>query len=231
MSIKKRLMAAFLIVSMVLCMAVPAFAAAKSGSTAPETTNANKTFVVKTNMDNNQQDHNKQAIVRTEVLSNSATVQSVLHGKDKKPASFVALTTARDKDNKKHLITQVGNGKIGVFDSKKGRCVKSVTIGSTKKVTVAPNAFKNSSVNILRLKSKMVFKANAFKGTNNAAMKIYVIAPKKTAADFSFASGAFTGLSDKAVFTVTADAMTAAEFNKLKSKLVKAGFKGKIVRK
>ena len=203
MSIKKRLMAAFLIVSMVLCMAVPAFAAAKSGSTAPETTNANKTFVVKTNMDNNQQDHNKQAIV----------------------------TIARDKDNKKHLITQVGNGKIGVFDSKKGRCVKSVTIGSTKKVTVAPNAFKNSSVNILRLKSKMVFKANAFKGTNNAAMKIYVIAPKKTAADFSFASGAFTGLSDKAVFTVTADAMTAAEFNKLKSKLVKAGFKGKIVRK
>ena len=232
MNIKKKLLALLLIAVMTMSMVMPGLAATKSGSSAPETKPANKTYVVRTGMDNNQQDHAGKVVVRSKVTNKTAVVNDVLHGAGKKPDSFVALTVARDINNKKVWINQIGTGSKGIFDSQKGRCVKSVTIGSPVKVTVAAKAFAGSNVNILRLKSQnIVIKPNAFNGTKKADARIYIIPPKKTAASITVSSGSFKGLNAKSVISVSASAMSVAEFNKLRTKLTKAGFKGKIVRK
>ncbi|MBQ3392591.1 MAG: hypothetical protein IJG52_04165 [Lachnospiraceae bacterium] len=230
MNIKKRLMALVLIAAMVLTTALPVFAAStKSPDVGPETEPANKTFVIATDIDNNQQDHNKQVVVRTLVTSSKVEVQNITHGVGKKPASFVSFNVARDKDNVKHAIQTIGNGKTGVFNSAKGRCVTTAVVNSgASKVTIASNAFVGSKVKTLKLQSKKItVAANAFKGTQEKNAKIYLMGPqRRTAADVTVSKGSFSGLSKTSVFTVTKSTMNWAEYQKLRSKLRSAGFPG-----
>ena len=74
-------------------------------------------------------------------------------------------------------------------------------------------------------------KKNAFKGTKATKVKITISGKKRKASAFSFSKGAFNGLSKKSSIVVSKSTMTKKEFNKLKKKLQKAGFKGKITRK
>ena len=231
MNIKKRLMALVLTVAMVLTMALPVFAAStKSPDVGPETDPANRTYNVTDEIDNNTQDHGNAVVVRTVVNSKKVEVLSITNSAGVKPSTdFVSFNVARDINNVKQPIQTIGNGTKGVFDSQKGRVIKTALVSSkASKVTIAANAFKGSNIQTLKLQSKKItVSANAFKGTQVKNAKIYLMGPqRRTAADVTISKGSFSGLSKTSVFTVTKDTMNWAEYQKLRSKLRSAGFPG-----
>ena len=218
----KRVLASVLAAAMI-------FGCAVTASAADSPVKPDKTATTYT--DKNAKDHNKKVITST-VSKKAVTVVKVTSNKRKgKSATTVVFKVARNKKNKKVAITNLGNKKKGIFDSKKGRRIKKVYIASKKKVTINKNAFKGSKVTNLYVKSKLNVKKNAFKGTKVKNLKIKIYGPKKTAKSYTFAKGAFKGLSSKAKVTVSKKTMTKKQFKKLAKKLRKAGFKGKIVRK
>lgn len=125
-------------------------------------------------------------------------------------------------------IIQVGNGSAGVFDA----AIKKVIINSSAaEVTISTKAFTKSKVKTVEVNTASVrIKKNAFKGTKTKNPTIYINGAKK-ASDVKVGKGSFTGLSKKAKIVVSKKSMSKKQFNALKKKLRKKGFKGKIVRK
>lgn len=123
---------------------------------------------------------------------------------------------------------QVGNGAAGAFDA----AVKTVIVNSAEsEVLISTNAFNNSNVKTVEVNTPSVRIAkNAFQGTKTKNAIIKINGAKK-AADVKVVKGSFKGLSKKARIVVSKKSMTKKQFKKLKAKLKKKGFKGKIVRK
>ena len=230
MSIKKRVLTLVLAMAMVIGSAFSVYAATGSPT--------NPGFVAKTNHDVNTQDHGKKATVSTHV---GTTVRAVYKVEAKKGTSTVSLSVARDKKNRKVALTHLGatnlgshgnEGVKGVFNTTAGRRVKTVDIKTTaSKFRIGKQAFYGSNVGLLRVVGKNVsFGKDAFNGTKKKDIDIQICGSGRKASQFTFDKGAFNGLSSKARFLVRSTAMSASEFNKLKKKLIAAGFKGKIVR-
>ncbi len=233
MGFYRKVMAVVLVLVMILSLGLSCVAAG-SPSDGPESDDLNPGYDERTEIDTNTQDHvNKN--VKTKVVSpTSAVVQSVSSNAGERLATVVTFKVARDKDNEQVPITKIGNGVKGVFNSKKGRVVKTVLVTTkAKTLTVARNAFRGSNVKNIKLRNakKTVIQKDAFKGTKNSNVKIYIQRSKRNASAFTFAKGAFDGLSSKAQVIVDKSTMTAKEFKKLEKKLKAAGFKGRITRK
>ena len=168
--------------------------------------------------DNNSKDHVNKTVT-TAVTKTDATVTKVASNSAKNSA--VELEFAKDGAGKKVDITVIGNGKKGVFDSKKGRKVKQAIIKSkASKVVVKAKAFKGSKIKKIQITSKkVVFSKNAFKGTKQKTLTLKV----KKASQVQFKKGALKGLK-----TIKIKGASKAEKKKIKKALKKAGFKGKI---
>ena len=229
----RKVMAVALVLAMVFSL-VATCGAAGSPTDGPVSGDTNPGYDEATDIDSNTQDHINKT-VKTKVNSEtSAVVQSVSSKAGAKSAKTVVIRVARDEDNKEVPITRLGNGTKGVFNSKKGRVVTQVQVKTAAPTfTIAKAAFKGSKVKTIRLMNakKTVIKKNAFKGTKATKVKITISGKKRKASAFSFSKGAFNGLSKKSSIVVSKSTMTKKEFNKLKKKLQKAGFKGKITRK
>ena len=219
MGFKKSFAAAVLAVSMIVGSVCSA-AAATSPSKAP---------AVKNYIDYNKQDHSKTMVVSK--IDSKGTVGNTVRVKAKsgKNNDETKLSIARNAQGKKVPITVVGDGKTGVFSTKDGRKVTKVIIGSSKQITVKANAFKRSNVKKLTLAGRVNIKKDAFKGTSYKPVIIQI--RLKKASSVTVTKGSFNGLSSKATIVVQKSKMSAAEFKKLSSKLKKAGFKGRILRR
>lgn len=234
MSIKKKIVSLVLIAAMVMSMAASVLAATNSPSNVPTTDVPNKGFDVKSNSDNNTQDHGVYKVVKTRVITGvSNIVYEVLSSSKASNKTSIDLAFARNKNNKVVVITRVGNNKVGVFDSARGRIITNVTVSSPAgKVILCTNCFKNSSVSTLTLKGqRYTLRKNFFYGAKVKNPTINITGTKKKSSDILMYSGCFNGLNNKAKIVVSASTMTASEFSKLKARFVKLGFKGTIVRK
>ena len=217
----KRMIAAALAATMILGSALSV-----SAATSP----VNPGYDTKKNIDENKQDHYKKT-VDAKISGNSATVVSVeSSGKKTSGQKTVVFKVARNAKNKQVPVTNLGNKKKGIFDSKKGRNIETVKITSAKRVTINKLTFKGSKVKNLYASSKLRIRKNAFKGTKVKNLYFRINGKKKAAKNYTFEKGAFNGLSKKARIVVSKKTMTKKQFNLLKKKLQKAGFKGKIKR-
>lgn len=202
------------------------FATAASGATtSPGKAPASKTYV-----DKNTEYHDNSTVVSAvNAKSTAATVTKAYANNNKSNAKTVTLKNAQNAKGKAVPITVVGNGKTGIFNSKKGKKVTTLKLSSKKKMTVKANALKGSKIKKVVVNTKVSLKKNAFKstGVKNPTITINV----KKASYVTVAKGAFTGLNKKAKIVVSKKKMTSAQFKVLKKKLVKAGFKGTITRK
>jgi hypothetical protein len=231
MGIKKRIIAAVMVGVLTLSSAFTV-SAATNGSP----------IVGKDTEDDNHVDHMKNKVVYSKVNSTTnpakAIVYKVTSTKTSKHKAAVDINYARSENNKKSSakipVTQLGDGKKGVFNSKKGRIIKRVYVKSQAKngITIAKKAFYGSKVNKITFTAKKVkIKASAFSGTKVENLKIVIKGKKKTAKAFSFAKGAFKGLSSDAKVIVSKKTMSKKQYKKLVKKLRKAGFEGTIKRK
>ena len=107
----------------------------------------------------------------------------------------------------------------GLQKGKHVRTVNSGAIGSKKYSTITLELFERTSVkkNVINKKAK---------GTKKIIITKHKNAKKLKAKKFNKA--AFKNLGKKCTIIVKKSAMTKKEFNKLKKKLKKGGFKGKI---
>jgi hypothetical protein len=198
------------------------FEASAAGSPSSVPTPANPGFDATSSTDTNVQDH-PEAVVVSKVGTQTAAVTSI----ESAGTYAITLSVARDQDNEEVPITSIEAGALG---SKQGRMVSTLNIDSAKKVTVKSKALKGSKVRSLKVYNKKIaFNKQAFKGTRVKSLKIYLKTAKKSS-DVKVQAGAFEGLSTNARIYVNKK-MSKTEFNKLKAKLEKAGFKGKIIRK
>ena len=249
MCYSKKLMVMILALALALSLCVSGFAAgsptgapSSAPTTAAPTTAAPTTAAptVPANWyDANTVDHINKT-VNSRIYPNgevgAATVFSVDSQAGMKSAKNVSFKVARDYYTNLIPITQIGDGTNGVFDSEVGRVVTEARVQSFpvdgSGVTIAEYAFKGSKVKVLKLKSnKITIKKNAFNGTKTKNPVIYIYGSKKKAKAFTFKSGAFKGLDNKAKVYVNPYTMSKTEFAKLKKALKKAGFKGTITRK
>jgi len=205
MGIKKKMLALVLVAALGISSALGVCAASSPSEGIVPTT------------DVNTKDHNKKTVT-TNVTETNGTVTKV--ASDKKHPN-VEFEIARDGNDKKVNITIIGDGKKGVFNSKKGRYIKKVSIKSAAdKVIVKRVAFKGSKVGKLVITSSLVqFDKNAFKGTKQKKLTMKV----SKASQLSLKKGAFNGLTK-----ITVKGASKAEFKKIKKAMKKAGFKGTI---
>jgi hypothetical protein len=195
------------------------FEAGAESSPGPVPTPSNPGYDPITGNDVNTQDHYNGTVTTNVATGSVVAVESNGNG-------LVLIGIGRDQDNNPFPINSIQGG---AFNSTQGAEVNYVTINSTAAVTVKPNAFKGSNVKKLRIKTtKVSFKKNAFKGTKVKKLKIYLKKVTK-ASDVRVTNGSFAGL-DKNAKIIVNKKMSDAQFEKLKKKLEKAGFKGKIVR-
>ena len=219
MGIKKSIAAVVLAASMML-----------GSLSASAATSPSKPAEATTYVDKNTKDHKNSTVVsNVNKKGTAATVTKAYANNTKSGSNGVVISTARNAKGKKVPVTYFGNGKTGVFATKKGNKVTKVNFQSKKTVVIKAQAFAKSKVNTVRVKGKVSIKKNAFKDTKvkNATIRSYV----KKASSVTAAKGAFTGLSKSAKVIVSKKSMSKAEFKKLSKKLKKAGFKGTIVRK
>ena len=118
------------------------------------------------------------------------------------------------------------------FNSKKGRRVKTLTVAppSGINIVIHTGAFNKSKVKKIKIKlgkkGKLTIKKKAWKKTKAKKVKITIWAKK--AKQVVVKKKAFKYLSKKSVIKVKK--MSKKQFKKLRKKLKKAGFKGKIKR-
>ena len=228
MGFMKKSLAIVLVVVMTFGVAMTAFAAG-SPNVGPDSKDVNPGYDDAKHIDNNTQDHTGNRVSSIINDNNTATLYKVTSLDGESGYKTVTVNTARNKDNQKVTTTKIGDGKNGVFNSKSGRKVTTVKIKSDAKVTVSAKAFKGSKVKKIEVSSQKVsFKKNAFDGTKTKNPTITFSGAKK-ASDITVSKGAFKGLNENAKIVVKG--MSKKEFNKLKTKLEKAGFTGKITRK
>ena len=231
MGLRKRIIAAFLAGAMVMGSAFSGAAATSPTSGQPAQTEPAQTEPSKTPaktakypyIDKNTKDHEVMQVV-SKVTSKSASRVTAVKPVKGKTSIGIVFKVARNSIGKKVPITSVGTGKAGVFKSAK---LVRVRINSKKTVTINANAFKKSRIKKVFITSKIKFKKNAFKGTKVKNPVITITAKK--ASYVTAAKGAFNGLNKKAKIVVKK--MNLKQFNALKKKLRKSGFKGKIVKR
>ena len=215
MGIAKRMLALMLVVVLGLASA---FTVSAAGSPDSGKEDQKKTATYPSN-DVNSKDHVNKAVTSTVNSATSATATKVAsNSKDNPTVEFeAARNTAGDKVD----ITVIGNGKKGVFDSKKGRKVKTAIIKSkASKVIVKGKAFKGSKIGTIQVTSKLVvFNKNAFKGTKQTSL----VLKAKKASQLKFKKGSLKGLKK-----ITIKGASKKQKKKIKKLLKKAGFKGTI---
>ena len=228
---KKKLLSVILTALMILSMGVSVFATAVSSPSKPDDNKPkNPGWVKSSNYDVNQQDHIDN-IVKTKIGTKTVVVRSVTSQKGD-ARSELHLRFGRDKDNNRVPITHIGNGSDGLFDSKSGSSLKYVVLKSEKKVTVRANAFKNSYVERLYLSSSFfTLKPNAFAGTKVRNITITLDDQTKYSGRLTFEAGCFNGLNSSARVIVSSKCANKVTFNRIKKKLLAAGFPGKIIYK
>lgn len=166
--------------------------------------------------DMNTQDYKKATVVSA-VTSDSVTVKSITSSKKK---ASVTLKFARNGANEKVAITTIGDSKNGVFNTKKGKNVKKLTIKSSKKVVIKKKAFKGSKISTLKISGKRVqINKNAFKGTKATSLTLKI----KKASLLKLKKGSLQGLS-----SITIKGAGKKEKAKIIKAIKKAGFKGTI---
>ena len=231
MCMKKKLLSVVLTALMILSMGVSVFATAVSSPTKPDDNKPkNPGYVRSSCFDVNSQDHIHN-IVKTKIGQKTIVVRSVrsLRGDAK---SELHLRTARTMDNKRVPITHLGNGNTGIFDTKTGSYVKRLAIRSQRKVTIRANAFLNSYVKRLYLSSSFfTLKPNAFAGTKVRNITITLDDQTKYSGRLTFEAGCFNGLNSSARVIVSSKCANKVTFNRIKKKLLAAGFPGKIIYK
>lgn len=222
----KKVIAVALVLVMALGVMMTAYAV-ESPTAGP----TNPGYDEKTNTETNEQDHFDNVVVTKFESSSKVVVLKATSTGEK--GDKVEFRVARNANDEETAITQVGDGKNGVFNSKAGQKITLVNISSTaSSVKIAAYAFKGAKVATLKLSGKKVsINKNAFKGTKKTKVTIRIQGSKKKASDFTFSKGAFNGLSKKSKVIVSKSTMTKSEFKKLKKKLRAAGFKGSITRK
>ena len=176
--------------------------------------------------DMNVRDHKDSEVISV-VDGKTVTVVKAKALKTTSVGRVVCVRVARNADGKRTDVTEFGNGKKGVFNSKSGRLVNRVDFKSAKRTSILKSAFYRSNVARIRVYGKVWFRKDAFKGTRkkNVEFRIYL----KKASGMKVDSGAFRGLNSKSKMIVTK--MSASEFKKFRKAMKKAGFKGEIVRK
>lgn len=227
----KKAAAVIIVVALALGLTLSANAAG-SPTSGQTSTAVNPGYNPQTGVETNTSNHNGNT-VETKIANGQATVQRVT-ADNKEDGSTVTISTANNASNTAIAVTAVGDGENGVFDSDAGRLVKKLYLrnSDSNAITVAANALKGSNVGTVALYGPATIEANAFKGTKKTVVKIYIKGAKKKASAFKFKKGAFKGLKTKScTFIVKKGSMSKSEFNKLRKKLVKAGFKGTIKRK
>lgn len=224
MDIKKKLLTVVLSAVLILSLAVPAVAATSSPK------NPGYKEVDGKGEDFNSQDHKgKDDLQVTTIVSTGPHITIKVTSRTGKPTA-VDINIARDKNNKKIAIKRLGDTKNGVFNNKNGQNIETVQVKSpAAKVTISANAFKGSKVSKLKLLSKEVHLASGcFDGTKVKNPTITIGGTKRKASSITFKKSSWKGLNKKAKIIVRKSSMTKAEFNKLKKKLVRSGYPGKI---
>lgn len=224
MVLKKRVLALALAASLVFGSAFSVAAATPSAG--------GDSAVTPGNQDKNQEDHHDNTVV-SKVVNGKATVTAIHADTNSTAAKYVKISTAEDPATKKDVPITAING--NVFNSAKGRIVTNVTItpkGSTN-IVIKSKAFNKSKVKKLTLNldklGKVTIKNNAFSKLKTSKQKMTIVIKAKKASQVTLGKKAFAKLGKKSVIKVS-KTMSKAQFKKLKKKLVKAGFKGKIKR-
>lgn len=127
---------------------------------------------------------------------------------------------ALDGDKKVVSITQIGSGTYGIGEMTNGSNVKTLTVNSDKKVTIAAKAFRKTNVsNLIMNGTEVAIKANAFNGSS--AKTVTIAVPNvETCDNLQLNKKAFNGLK-KVTIKVSKSKMSTAEFKKLKAKMKK----------
>ena len=139
-----------------------------------------------------------------------------------KTADPVIKTAADSKGDVKITSATSSKNTLFVAGLQKGKHVRTINsgaIGSKKYTSITLELFERTSVkkNVINKKAKATKKVIITKHKNAKKLKA-----KK------FNKAAFKNLGKKCTIIVKKSAMTKKEFNKLKKKLKKGGFKGKI---
>ena len=136
----------------------------------------------------------------------------------------VWFKVARNSLGKEVPITVVGDGKNGVFNSKKGRKITIAWFNSSKPTLVKKLAFKGSKVKIVKIDGDVTFSKNTFKGTKQK--KITLRFRTKKASSLTLKKGAFKGLTK-----ITVKGLSKKEYKKLLKKAKKAGIKASLFKR
>ena len=217
MGIAKKMLALMLVVVLGLASAFTVSAAGTPSNTGGN--DGQKKTATYPSTDVNSKDHVNKAVTSTVNSATSATATKVASNSKDNPT--VEFEAARNSAGDKVDITVIGNGKKGVFDSKKGRKVKTAIIKSkASKVIVKGKAFKGSKIGTIQVTSKLVvFNKNAFKGTKQTSL----VLKAKKASQLKFKKGSLKGLKK-----ITIKGASKKQKKKIKKLLKKAGFKGTI---
>lgn len=223
MSYIKKTLALVLILAMTLGLVFEANAA---GS--PDVGPVNPGYDPATDTDTDTQDD--AGNVHISVFTDGKVILTEVQGDGTSAGSKAAINDARDENNIPVPITDIGDGKTGVLDSKLGRKVTSLVINTgADNVTLNKNALSGSKVSKLTVKNRKVkIRKNAFKNTKAKNPKIKLTG-LRTASDLTLSKGAFNGLGADTTIVVSSK-MSGKQYRKLYDKLVKAGFKGTLKR-
>ena len=210
----KKMVAAVLAAVMTMSVAGNALAAeAKASPTKP---------AIDGYIDSNTQDHKGNTVVSEINKDEANATKAEYTGSEGKTVWF---KDARNSNNELVPITSVGNGKKGVFNSKKGRKITKAIFASSKNTVVKKLAFKGSKVKTVSVTGeKVTFSKNAFKGTKQKKITLQI--KTKKASSVKLKKGAFNGLTK-----VTVKGLSKKEYNKLLKAAKKAGIKTSIFKK
>ena len=174
-------------------------------------------------IDINSQDHSENTVT-SQIKSDEGTVIKAAHTSGSS-GHTVYLEKARNSNNKEVPITTVGDGKKGVFNSKKGRKITQVVLSSAKIMDVQKNAFKGSKVKKIVINSTtVIFHKYAFKGTKSK--KITILFKTKKASSLNLKKGALKGITK-----VTVKGLSKKEYKKLLKAAQKVGIKSNIFKR
>lgn len=169
-------------------------------------------------VDNNIQDHTSNTVTSTISGDTGTVIKAVSNGES---GSSVEFNVARNSNNEEVPITVVGDGKKGVFNTKKGRKITWVKLNSSKPTVVKKLAFKGSKVKTVRIQTTVTLNKNAFKGTKQS--KITLQFKGKKASALKLKKGSLSGIKK-----VTVKGLSKKEYNKLLKAAKKAGIKTSI---
>ena len=221
----KKMMAAVLAAVMMMSTAGSTLAAPSPVTpptpTTPTATTPAATPSVDGYIDNNTKDHTANEVVSVINKDLATVLTATSTGSEGKQ---LALSVATNSKGESVPITVIGDGKKGVFNSKKGRKVTTVQLSSANAVLVKKLAFKGSKVKTIKINTDVTLSKNSFKGTKQK--KVTLSFKTKKASSLTLKKGALKGLKK-----VTVKGLSKAEYKKLLKKAKKAGIKTSIFKR